>query len=85
MNTEKNRLDLAYQRQLCFLNFALTIEVGSIISLFIGVIFNPENWFKYSIISLVIGGLVYTLYFKIDEKLKEISNKIKNLNNKNLY
>jgi len=82
---EKNRLDLAYQRQLCFLSFVLTIGIGSVISLIIGIIFSPENWFKYSILSLVIGSLAYTFYYKIDENLKKISNKIKKLKNKNLY
>ena len=76
---EKNRLDLAYQRQLCFLSFVLTIGIGSVISLTIGVIFNPDNWFKYAILFVVISGLVYTFYYKIDEKLKEISLKIKKL------
>jgi len=82
---KKNRLDLAYQRQLCFLDFILTIGVGSMISLLLGIILNPDNWFKYSIIFIVISSLAYIGYFKIDENLKKISQKIKEINNKNLY
>ncbi|GBE19496.1 hypothetical protein BMS3Abin17_00219 [archaeon BMS3Abin17] len=40
---EKNRLDLAYKRQLCFLNFILIVGVGSVISLFIGLIISRQN------------------------------------------
>jgi hypothetical protein len=83
---EKNRLDLAYKKQLCLLNFILIIGVGSIVSLVLGIIINPEKWFNYSVGFTIIVSFVYIGYSKIDEKLKGISLKIKSLNhNKNLY
>ena len=76
---EKNRLDLAYKRQLCFLNFILIIGVGSIISLFIGLIINPDNWFNYSIAFIIVALIVYLTYTKTDENLRNISLEIKKL------
>ena len=52
---EKNRLDLAYKKQLCLLNFILIIGVGSVISLFIGIIINYEKWFNYLVAFTVIA------------------------------
>ena len=46
---EKNRLDLAYQRQLQLINFVLIGGVGGIISLIIGLILNPEKLISYAV------------------------------------
>jgi uncharacterized membrane protein (Fun14 family) len=76
---KKNRLDLAYQRQLCFLNFILTIGIGSIISVLLGITLNPKEWFIYSIIGITISALAYIGYSQIDDNLKKISQEIKNI------
>jgi len=76
---EKNRLDLAYKKQLCLLNFILIIGVGSVISLFIGIIINYEKWFNYLVAFTVIAFFVYIMYLKVDNNLKKISLKIKKL------
>ncbi|MFH1918113.1 MAG: hypothetical protein ABIJ14_03370 [Nanoarchaeota archaeon] len=75
----KNRLDLEYRKQLCLLNFILIIGVGSIISLFIGMIITPEKWFNYSVAFTIVAIFVYIGYSKIDNKLKKISLIIKKL------
>jgi len=77
--TEKNRLDLAYQRQLHFLNFILIICAGSIIALLIGLIINFENWFRYLTAFVIISIITYYSYDIVDSNLKNISNKIKDL------
>ena len=74
---EKNRLDLAYKKQLCLLNFVLIIGAGSIVSLFIGIIINPGKLFNYSVAFTIMGFFVYIWYSKIDNNLKEISQRIK--------
>ena len=76
---EKNRLDLAYRRQLHFLNFILLIGVGSIISLVISLVVNFENWFRYAIAFVVVAVITFIIYNRIDENLQKISNKIQKL------
>ncbi len=76
---KKNRLDLAYQRQLHLLNFILIIGAGSIISLIIGLILNIEKWFNYSIAFVIISIITFTVYSKVDSNLKGISHKIEEL------
>ena len=76
---KKNRLDLAYKRQLHLLNFILFIGAGSIISLLIGLILNIEKWFNYSIAFVIMGIITLIIYSKIDSNLKEISLKINKL------
>ena len=84
LNIEKNRLDLAYQRQLQLLNFVLIVGVGSIISLIIGIILNPEKLLKgkiyYGVGFIMIVIIIYSIYYNINKNLKGISNKIKALN-----
>lgn len=76
---EKNRLDLAYKKQLCLLNFVLIVGAGSLISLFIGIILKPVEWFNYALAFTIIAIFAYISYSKIDETLKKISLEIKNL------
>lgn len=80
---EKNRLDLAYQRQLQLLNFILIVCVGSIISLIIGLILNPEKLLQgkiyYGIGFIIIVIIIYSIYSNINKNLKNISDKIKEL------
>jgi len=77
---EKNRLDLAYHRQLYLLNFILLIGVGTIISLAISIIQNPNKWFNYSATFVVIGIVTLIFYYNVDENLKKISLKIRQIN-----
>ena len=70
---EKNRLDLAYKRQLCFLNFLLIIGVGSIISLIVGLLINLEKWLNYLIAFVIIGITIYLFYKKVDFLVSNIT------------
>ncbi len=74
MELEKNRLDLAYKRNLQIMNVFLTIGAGTIIAYFAGFILNPERLFQYSTIIVIISILTYIIYSIFDEKLKNISN-----------
>ena len=77
LELEKNRLDLAYKRNLQLLNVILIIGAGSFVAYFAGLILNPEKIYQHSVILFVIGILTYILYLKINDVLKEVSNKIK--------
>lgn len=76
---EKNRLDLAYRKQLQILNITLLLGTISLISLISSFIWFPERWVIGSALTIVIGILAINWYKKIDKTLKNISNKIKNL------
>ena len=76
---EKNRLDLAYERQLYYLNVVLLLATIGILSFISTFIWKRELLLQGFIISFLILIIVYFLHKKIDKSLKEISNKIKNL------
>ncbi|MBS3100154.1 hypothetical protein J4463_02975 [Candidatus Pacearchaeota archaeon] len=77
---EKNRLDLAYQKQLHYLNGVIALGTIGILS-FIGTfIWNKENLKIGVIIVTTILIIDYLWYKNIDNSLKEISLKIKALN-----
>ena len=76
---EKNRLDLAYQRQLQFLNAILIIGTGSVIAYFGGLILNLNRFYEYSVILIIIILSTGLAYKKVDKNLKEISNNISKL------
>ena len=76
---EKNRLDLAYKRQLHYLNAVLLLGTVGILS-FIGTfIWKRELLFQGLIISVSILLIIYFWHHKIDNNLKGISNEIKDL------
>jgi len=78
-NLEKNRLDLAYQRQLVYLNSILTFITIGLLSFFGTFIWN-KNYVIYGFLILVIIFIIsYVLYSRIDKSLKEISEKIKDI------
>ncbi len=79
VSLEKNRLDLAYRRNLQILNVVLVVGLGSVVAYLGGLIFNPEQWVNYSLILIVIGSLTYSAYVKIDKNLRGISSKIRSL------
>lgn len=79
INLQKNRLDLAYQRNLQLLNAVLLVGGGTIVTYFASYIFNPSKFYQYTLLFAVFGIITYLTYQKINEKLKGISNKIKDL------
>lgn len=74
---EKNCLDLAYQKNLQFLNAVLVVGAGSLIAFFGGLILNFDKWFSYSLVLISVGFLTSYTYHKTDNNLKNISNRIK--------
>ena len=79
IDIEKNVLDLSYGHYLQFLNILLILGGGALLAYLAGFVLSPEKRFQYSLLFSVIGLLVYILYAHFDERLKEISRKIKNL------
>ncbi len=78
-NFEKNRLDLAYQKQLHYLNGAIILSTIGVLSFIGNLIWNKNNRIMGIISIIIIGLIVIFWHNKIDKNLKEISNKIKNL------
>lgn len=76
---EKNRLDLAYKRNLQLSNTVLLIGIGTFVAYLAAFILNQDKLFEYTFLLVIVGIITYFLYNKIDDKLKEISNKIKNI------
>lgn len=76
---EKNRLDLAYNRNLQIMNVVLIVGAGSFIVYLAGLILNGEKVLEYSVILAILGIITFILYNKIDDNLKFISYKIKDL------
>tara|TARA_Y100000310_G_scaffold243038_1_gene247399 strand:- start:1750 stop:1998 length:249 start_codon:yes stop_codon:yes gene_type:complete len=76
---EKNRLDLAYQRQLHYLNGVLALATVGIFSFLGTFIWNREFLLQGLIIVTIFLIVAYYFHNKIDKNLKEISNKIKEL------
>ena len=78
-NFEKNRLDLAYRKQLTYLNAILTFVSIGIIS-FIGTFIWNKDYLIYGLFFVIIIFIIfYLFYLNIDKNLKAISNKIKEL------
>lgn len=76
---EKNRLDLAYQRQLYHLNAVLLLSTVGLLS-FIGTFIWKSESFNYGFIfSIIISLVCYYWYKKIDKTIRNISNEIKRL------
>ncbi len=76
---EKNRLDLAYQRQLNYLNIILLLGTIGILSFISTFIWKREVLLQGFVMSFLILIIVYFLHKKVDKSLKSISNKIGNL------
>jgi len=76
---EKNKLDLAYQRQLCYLNIVLLLGTIGLLS-FIGTFIWKRDFLFYGVvISISVTLISIFWHYKIDNNLKNISNEIKNL------
>ena len=76
---EKNRLDLAYQRQLYYLNGVIALATIGIISFLGTFIWNRDYLLTGFIIVTIFIIISYYSHNKIDNNLKDISNKIKEL------
>lgn len=76
---EKNRLDLAYKRNLQLLNAVLVVGVGSFIAYLTGLILNPDKMFQYSILLVILGFVSFILYRNISNNLRGISDQINKL------
>ncbi len=76
---EKNRLDLAYRRQLSYLNAVLLLATTGLLS-FIGTFIWNKDFITYGFIILIIISLISIFWYKkINDTLKNISLEIKNL------
>jgi len=76
---EKNVLDLSYKRNLQLLNAILIIGAGSFITFLAGVFLSPEKIYSYSVLLAIIGIITFVFYKRVDNNLKDISNKIRGL------
>ena len=76
---EKNRLDLAYQKQLHYLNGVIAIATIGILSFLGTFIWNKDYLLTGFIIVILLMIISYYLHKKIDKNLKEISNQIRDL------
>lgn len=77
INTEKDRLILAYNRQLVYLNASLLLGTTGVLSLIISALINKEFAIYGLVIATIITLIVYLWHRQIDNKLKKISNNLK--------
>lgn len=76
---EKNRLDLAYHKQLVYLSSVLILVTIGVLS-FIGTFIWNKDYLLYgTAIIVTIFTISYVLYRRIDRNLKGISDEIKKL------
>ena len=78
---EKNRLDLAYKKQLQILSNTMILGTITLVPVFISIILGetPEKRIIGLVIVAAIASIAYINYKNTDNKLKEISNKLKRL------
>jgi len=76
---EKNRLDLAYQRQLYYLNRVIALATIGFISFLGTFIWNKEKLLIGFIILTTLSLISYAWHKQINKKLKEISENIQKL------
>lgn len=79
---EKNVLDLSYQRNLQLLNTSLLIGTGSFISYLAALIIDFSKLMQYTVLLVIIALITLIFYKRIDDKLKKISEEIRNLANR---
>jgi len=79
LDLEKNRLDLAYRRNLQLMNIVLISILGAIFASAGWWILHPEKIRTYVFIIILLGILVYLFYRAIDSNLRGISEDIKKL------
>ncbi len=76
---EKNILDLSYKRNLQLMNIILISGIGTFFAYLGGLILNSEKSLPYTFAIILIGTITFLIYRNINENLREISTKIKNL------
>ena len=76
---EKNRLDLAYKRQLTYLNAIMILATIGVLSFLGTFIWNEDNLIDGMILVVSIFIVSYVFYSKVDGNLKNISENIKRL------
>ncbi len=79
LELDKNRLDLSYRRNLQLMNIILISGIGAIFAYAGALILNSEKAMAYTFAIAVIILATYLFYKKIDNCLRAISIKIKNL------
>ena len=79
VNLEKNRLDLSYKRNLQLLNIILISGIGAVFAYIGALVLNPEKIFYYTVIVILVSVVSYVFYKRINDNLKNVSIKIKNL------
>ncbi len=76
---EKNILDLSYKRNLQLISILLITGLGALFAFAGRLILNPERTLIYTLVIIFLASITYIFYQNIDEKLKEIYQKIKDL------
>jgi len=76
---KKNVLDLSYKRNLQILNIVLISGIGAIFAYIGALILTPVKVFSYTFVMLIIGLIMIILYNNLNNNLKDISNRIRNL------
>jgi len=79
LDIEKNRLDLAYKRNLQLINIILISGIGVIFAYVGALILNLNKVLIYTFIMVLVGAITYIFYSNVNENLKQISDEIKNL------
>ena len=83
-DNEKNRLDLAYRRQLIYLNAVVLLGTTGFLAFLAPFVLNRQNLLYGFIVSIVILVIVVAWHKKVDKSLREISNSIRKLSFHNL-
>ena len=76
---EKNILDLEYKKQLQIHNNVLLLGTTSLLPLIISFMWYQERWDLGLALTFTIGIISYSWYKKVDDNLKQILRKIKEL------
>ena len=76
---EKERLVLAYGRNLQLLSVVLFSGLGAIFTYIGALVINLERLFEYTFIIIIASAFIRFLYIRIDNNLREISEEIKNI------
>ncbi|MAH51370.1 hypothetical protein CMI37_36475 [Candidatus Pacearchaeota archaeon] len=79
LDLEKNSLDLSYRRNLQLLTIILVSGLGGIFTYLGALILDFEKVVIYTFLMILIMVLIYIFYWKINDNLKNISEKIKTL------
>ena len=79
LELEKNVLDLSYRRNLQLLNTVLILGIGFIFTYIGALVLNSDKLVIYTFLLILVGSVTILLYKKINENLREISKRIKEI------